>query len=150
MVTKAVEKADKAETVERLTAEAARPKKPAGSPALKPYQAAGRRERAAFDRRLGQILRTMPQIDQAQKDLGLADGEDIDGASLTPDQQARMLELKASAEELAADIEDAFRPLLVEPSDAPWLEAAPINELMNLFSWYVAVMQPGEAKPSSV
>ena len=119
--------------VAALASEAAPLVKPDGTPDLIPYQVLRRRQKAVLLRALDAMQansKTMVDLDVDEQSI------DVAGAATITD--------------LMADAEDVIlaAALVREDADA-WLSIATDADLMALFSWYVSVMQPGEATPSS-
>ena len=68
------------------------------------------------------------------------------------DSNGRM-DLRAAAPtyQALADIEDAFRVVVIPAGRAAyekWVKTIDDETLLQMFSWYMQEMQPGEAKPS--
>lgn len=126
-----------AELAAELAADAGEPRpavaRPAGAPTLAPLSAVSRRRRADYFA----ILARFP--------IG-SDGE------LELDEGNELVQMSVAAA-LYADVEDLLA-LVAAPmpggSEAfrRWVASATDEQLMQLFAWYQANNQPGEAQPS--
>lgn len=128
------------DAVAALAAEAEPPEKPGGTPDLVPYQSLARRQKAVLYRALGAMQ------DNSKTVVGLKGTK----AKPAADDGTVSVTEAAALMDLMADAEDVVLAAAVSRDDAElWLTIASDADLMGLFSWYVSVMQPGEATPSS-
>jgi len=122
-------------TSEAMAAEAAPAKKPAGAPAVVPFAALPRRQKAQF---LSHHQALVDQSDQLQATFGQDDDEGGE-RSVSPADAALLYNV-------LADVEDAMLAVAVD-QDAmrKWLTSASDDDLFALMAWYADRFQVGEA-----
>lgn len=122
---------------DQLAQDATPRRKPAGAPALWPFQQLPRRTRAEFLRAFGKVRKSTEALD-----LDHADDVDDDAEDVEVDD----LERAAASYEMLAELEDAMR-IAARDKDAfdDWARKASDNDLTALSNWYMDRFQVGEA-----
>jgi hypothetical protein len=145
----ATDDSDEESYSERLAQEAVPPKKPKGSPAMRPFITLQRRERATALRAFAK-LNTGATAASAQYGDQIEDLENLGGGGTDVNELgSNGLAALADVLDLTADVEDALRVCAADP-DAyeAWASKVDDEVLMALFSWYVGTFQVGEATAS--
>jgi hypothetical protein len=134
---------------DRLAEEADAPEKPDGSPAMVPFIALARRERAKAMRLLAKLRGSAGALEAHHGDRLAALQKAADEGIELDDMDDGAFEAGADMIEMAADVEEVLLVCAEDPDEFRlWAKAATDNAVLDLFGWYSHSFRMGEATAS--